>query len=243
MHERTNVNCLLHESSTHRRPWSSCHQDRSLLGLEIFNRPSAFATWVWWSRGLLVLFYGSACTWYKQSERFTSTRDQLCLQSFSVWQWICVAPDRVISDLRNFFLGKQPLKQPWSRILCCSVLPAAAVHRLIVILNELPHGSPILAETHLNPTWKLLCRWNQEETFTGNLSFLLIFEFFEFQCLNPDWRNLVSLAFLGIASTTLLGKFWEVMQRQMIWSGWQLYRNLQIFEESILGKPPTETVR
>ena len=61
MHERTNVNCLFHESSTHRRPWSSCHQDRSLLGLEIFNRPSAFATWgVWWSRGFLVLFYGSA---------------------------------------------------------------------------------------------------------------------------------------------------------------------------------------
>ena len=112
MHERTNVNCLLHESSTHRRPWSSCHQDRSLLGLEIFNRPSAFATWgVWWSRGFLVLFYGSACTWYKQSERFTSTRDQLCLQSFSVsdsesaWHLIESSPISEISSLGS---------NPWS---------------------------------------------------------------------------------------------------------------------------------
>ena len=50
-------------------------------------------------------------TWYKQSERFTSTRDQLCLQSFSVsdsesaWHLIESSPISEISSLGS---------NPWS---------------------------------------------------------------------------------------------------------------------------------
>lgn len=181
-------------------------------------------------------------TWYKQSERFTPTRD-LCLQGFSVsdsesaWHLIESSP---VSEISCFGSNPRSSRGPDFYAVVYFLL------RLFIDYLWFLMSCHMAVLYWLRPTWIPRGNCSADETrrnLTGNLNFLLIFEFFEFQCLNPEEKKHSLAGIPGNCFYNKPCKFWEVLQERMVWSGWQLYRNFQIFEESILGKPPTETVR
>lgn len=149
---------------------------------------------------------------------------------FSLRYWICVAPDRVISSLRNFLLRKQPQKQPWSVFFFAVV---CFLLRLFIDYLWFLMSCHMVVLYWLRPTWIPRGNCSADETrrnVTSKLNFLLIFEFFKFQCLNPEEKKLNLAGIPGNCFYNKLCKFWEVLQEQMVWSGWQLYRNFQILK-------------